>query len=333
MNHDALTVAITRGGITESRHHIHAVIVASNGARLESWGDISQVVYPRSAIKAMQALPMIESGAAEHFGFTEPEIAICCASHTGEPTHVDTVQRMLTKMGYTEQHLECGCHWPSRVEAAYALSAAGTEPDQRHNNCSGKHTGMLAHAAMIGVPSAGYIHIDHPIQKRIAQTMSEMCEVDYDTCSWSPDGCSAPTWAIPLDNLALAFAKFADPSGLAPVRQRACRTLFDAVVRHPFMVAGTGRYCTNMMGILGEKVFLKVGAEGVYIAAIPELKLAIALKCLDGATRAAESVMTALLDRVGITQSISDDVMAPYRKVPLTNWEKHHTGDILCEMS
>ncbi len=333
MEHEALTVVVTRGGITESTHVIHAVIVASNGARMESWGDLSQPVYPRSAIKAMQALPMIESGAAEHFGFTDAEIALCCASHTGEAIHVETVQRMLNKIGRSEQHLECGCHWPTRVDAAYALSAEGKRPDQRHNNCSGKHTGMLAHAAMIDAPTQGYIHIDHPVQKRIAQAMAEMCEVDYDSCAWSPDGCSAPTWAIPLDHLGLAFAKFADPSNLSPVRQQACKTLYQAVVRHPFMVAGTGRYCTDMMGILGDRVFLKVGAEGVYVAAIPELKLGIALKCLDGATRAAESVMTALLDRVGITQGISDDLLDPYRKVPLVNWEKRHTGDILCDLS
>jgi L-asparaginase II len=332
MQHDAITVNVTRGGIVESRHTLHAAIVASDGTRLDTWGDVATPVYPRSAIKAMQALPMIESGAAAHFGFNQAEIALCCASHTGEPEHVSTVQHMLEKIGFQEQHLACGCHWPTYPQAAYQLSAQQRKPDQRHNNCSGKHAGMLAHAAMLKVSPEGYVGINHPIQQRIAQAMSEMCEVDYSQCAWSPDGCSAPTWAIPLDHLGLAFAKFADPSALAADRQLACKTLFDAVVKHPFMVAGTGRYCTDMMRLLGDKVFLKVGAEGVYVAAIPELKLAIALKCVDGATRAAESVMTALLDRVGITRDISDAQMAPYRQVPIKNWQTLHTGNLECQL-
>lgn len=332
MQHEAITVNVTRGGIVESRHSIHAAIVGSNGERRETWGDVVTPVYPRSAIKAMQALPMIESGAAAHFQLTPAEIALCCASHTGEPTHVAAVQHMLEKIGLKEHHLACGCHWPTYPEAAYQLSAQQATPDQRHNNCSGKHAGMLAHAAMMGDAPEGYVGIDHPVQQRIAQAMSEMCEIDYSQCDWSPDGCSAPTWAIPLDHLGLAFAKFADPSNLSPERQAACKTLFDAVVKHPFMVAGTGRYCTDMMTILGDKVFLKVGAEGVYVAAIPALKCAIVLKCVDGATRAAESVMTALLDRLGITKGISDVAMAPYRQSDLKNWKGLHTGHIECQL-
>lgn len=332
MQHDAITVNVTRGGIVESRHTISAAIVDSKGVRLETWGDVTTPVYPRSAIKAMQALPLIESGAAAQYQFTPAEIALCCASHTGEPAHVEAVQHMLQKIGLTEHHLACGCHWPTYPPAAYQLSAQQSTPNQRHNNCSGKHAGMLAHAAIMGDAPEGYVGIDHPVQQRIAQAMSDMCEIDYSQCAWSPDGCSAPTWAIPLDHLALAFAKFADPSALTPTRQLACQTLFEAVVKHPFMVAGTGRYCTDMMTILGDRVFLKVGAEGVYVAAIPELQCGIALKCADGASRAAESVMTALLDHVGITQGMSDGVMAPYRHTDIRNWQGLHTGNIACQL-
>lgn len=332
MQHAPLFVQVTRGGIVESEHSIKAVIVSSSGTVVESWGEVDSLVYPRSAIKAMQVLAFIEMGGAEQFAFTEAETAICCASHNGEPEHVKTVQSMLDKLAYSESDFECGCHWPMRVEAGYVLSGEGKKPNQLHNNCSGKHAGMLGLAKLLGVPAQGYINIDHPVQQTIADTMAQMCEYDYSTASWSPDGCSAPTWAMPLTNLALAFAKFASPEKLSEARQKACKTLYDAVVKHPFMVAGTDRYCTDMMTILQKRVFLKVGAEGVYIAAIPELKLAIALKCEDGAVRAAESVMTALLDHVGITSFVADDVMHKYRSVTLKNWEKRTTGEIICQI-
>ncbi|MCW4631115.1 MULTISPECIES: asparaginase [Marinomonas] len=332
MQHAPLSVQVTRGGIVESEHSIKAVIVSSTGEVVESWGDVDALVYPRSAIKAMQVLAFIEMGGAERFAFSGEEIAICCASHSGEPEHVATVQSMLDKLALSEADFECGCHWPSRAEASYALASEGKKPNQLHNNCSGKHAGMLGLAKLLGAPSQGYIGIDHPVQQKIADTMAEMCEYDYSTAPWSPDGCSAPTWAMPLTNLALSFAKFACLENLSEARQKACKTLYDAVVKHPFMVAGTDRYCTDMMTILQKRVFLKVGAEGVYIAAIPELKLAIALKCEDGAVRAAESVMTALLDHVGITSFVADDIMQKYRSVTLKNWEKRITGQIVCRI-
>ncbi|RBP79566.1 asparaginase [Marinomonas rhizomae] len=332
MQHAPLSVQVTRGGIVESEHNIKAVIVSSTGKIVESWGDVDALVYPRSAIKAMQALAFIEMGGAERFGFSSDEISICCASHNGEPEHVATVQSMLDKLASSETDFECGCHWPMCAEAGYVLAGEGKEPNQLHNNCSGKHAGMLGLANLLGVSSEGYIGIDHPVQQKIADTMADMCEYDYNTAPWSPDGCSAPTWAMPLTNLALAFAKFASPDSLSKERQKACKTLYDAVVENPFMVAGTARYCTDMMSILQKRVFLKVGAEGVYIAAIPELKLAIALKCADGAVRAAESVMTALLDHVGITTFVADNIMQKYRSVTLKNWEKRKTGAIVCEL-
>lgn len=332
MQHEALSVQVMRGGIMESEHRIKAVIVSSSGEVVESWGDVDTLVYPRSAIKAMQVLSFIERGGVERFGFAQKEIAICCASHNGEPEHVATVQSMLDKLASSESDFECGCHWPMRVEAGYALAGHGQKPNQLHNNCSGKHAGMLGLAKLLDVPSQGYIGIDHPVQQTIADTMADMCEYDYSTAPWSPDGCSAPTWAMPLTHLALAFAKFVHPENLSIERQEACKTLYDAVVTHPFMVAGTERYCTDMMTILEKRVFLKVGAEGVYIAAIPELKLAIALKCEDGAVRAAESVMTALLDHVGITDFVAEEVMQRYRSVTLKNWEKRETGAIVCQL-
>ncbi len=332
MEKSPLTVQVTRGGIVESQHQVHAIIVNHRGETLHQWGNVNQPVYPRSAIKALQALAFIERGGADQFNFSETEIAILCASHNGENEHTTTVSSMLEKLSLTGHDFECGHHWPMRPEASYALAGAGLVPNNLHNNCSGKHAGMLALAKLLNVDHHHYINIDHAVQQEIANTMAQMCEVDFSNAPWSPDGCSAPTWAIPLYNLALGFAKFAEPTTLTTERRVACETLFQAVVNHPFMVAGTARYCTDMMTLLQKRVFLKVGAEGIYIAAIPDLKIAIAMKCEDGAVRAVESVMTALLDFVGATDHIKDDLLAPYRNVSIKNWNKMLTGEIICQV-
>lgn len=332
MRQPAIQVSITRGGITESHHEISAVIVDAHGVVHGQWGDIDKPVFPRSAIKALQALAFVERGGVEHFGFTEEELALCCASHNGEPEHVAGAQAMLDKVGLAEPDYECGLQWPMRVQAGYNLARAQLKPDQRHNNCSGKHAGMLGLAKLLNVNPAGYIQPDHPVQETIAKTMSEMCGIDMTQQPSSPDGCSAPTWAIPLTQLGLGFARLADPVGLEHPRAEACRKLFQACVRYPFMVAGTDRYCTKMMTLLDEKVFLKTGAEGVYVAAIPEQNLAIALKCEDGATRGAERVMTALLDHVGATAGKTESEMAPFRAPEIRNWNGLMTGDIRCDL-
>lgn len=328
MANPSIKVNVTRGSIVESQHQINAIIVSSSGDIVSSWGDIEPLVYPRSSIKALQALAFMERGGAEKYDFNEQEIAILCASHNGEKQHTETVQKMLAKLWLTPKDFECGHQWPMRAEAGYELAGAGLMPNNLHNNCSGKHAGMLGLAKLLQVDHKRYIDIDHAVQQTIADTMAEMCEIDFANLPHSPDGCSAPTWAMPLYNLALGFAKFADPSALAPKRQHACEVLFRSVVSHPFMVAGTQRYCTDMMKTLGDRVFLKVGAEGVYIAAIPDLKLAVALKCEDGAARGAESVMTALLEHVGATDHIDGQLLDQYKRVSIENRNKMITGEI-----
>jgi L-asparaginase II len=332
MSNPPIQVNVMRGSISESVHHIKAIVVNSSGEIVSSWGDLEPLVYPRSAIKALQALAFIERGGAQKYDFNEQEIAILCASHNGEKQHTETVQKMLAKLWLTPKDFECGLHWPMRAEAGYELAGAGLTPNNLHNNCSGKHAGMLGLAKLLQVDHKQYIDIEHAVQQTIADAMAEMCEIDFTNLPHSPDGCSAPTWAMPLYNLALGFAKFADPSKLDEARKAACNTLFNAVVNNPFMVAGTERYCTEMMQTLGQRVFLKVGAEGVYIAAIPDLKLAVALKCEDGAARGAESVMTALLESIGATDHIDAEALAKFKRVRLENRNKLKTGEIICEM-
>ena len=291
-------------------------------------GDITRPVYPRSAIKAFQALPVLETGAAREYGFTREEIALCCASHGGEPLHVRTAQAMLDKLALGEADLECGTHWPSHEDSARALAAAGSVPDQRHNNCSGKHAGMLAVARKLGTDTKGYCDITHPVQQRILGTMEAMCGISLGQASRERDGCSVPTWAIPLENAAYGFARFGAPDDLPEGRASACREILAAVADHPFMVAGSGGWCTDVMAVLGRRAFVKYGAEGVYCAALPDYGLGVALKCEDGAKRGAELMLAALLRHIGVIEDRDMEALARFLAVPLQNRNGFRVGEI-----
>ncbi len=292
--HNPVIVEVVRGSIVESRHEGSYAVMASNGSLLASAGDIDRPVYPRSAVKAFQAMAVIENGAADAYGFTPQEIALMCSSHGGEPRHVAVARGMLAKLGLGTDAYECGTHWPSREEAAYDLARAGEEPGPIHNNCSGKHAGMLALALTLGADIHGYIAADHPVQRAVAAVLGEVCDCDMLTAPRAIDGCSVPTWALPLRNIALGFARLASGDDLSAARRDAARRIIEAVRAHPFMVAGSGRFCTALM----EKVpraFVKTGAEGVYCACVPHAGLGLALKCDDGAGRAAEAATAAVL--------------------------------------
>ncbi len=323
-----LTVEVTRNGVVESRHRGSAVIVDVAGTVQDSWGDIKRPTYPRSAIKGIQAIPLVESGAADEFGFSDAEVALACASHSGEPEHAATAASMLEKQGLSEADLECGSHWPYREEVAYAMARAGQEPGQLHNNCSGKHSGMLAVARKLGQPTRGYTKPTHAVQQRMLGTMEQMCGCDLSGVEPGIDGCSAPNWPIPLENLAYGFARMADPVDLPADRAAAVTRIRKAVFANPFMVAGTGRFCTEVMKILGDRAFIKTGAEGVFCAALPEYGLGIALKCDDGATRGSETMMAALLRHVGVIEETDLEAMGPWLNPMLRNRAERVVGDI-----
>ncbi|MFW6076630.1 MAG: asparaginase, partial [Hyphomicrobiales bacterium] len=286
-------VHVTRGGMVESRHRGSFAVSDANGSLAAALGEIAEPVYPRSAIKAFQALPMVEM-AADRFGFTDADIALACASHSGEPNHVRLVQSMLAKAGLSEADLECGFHWPYDGDAQRALAAAGERPGAVHNNCSGKHAGMLALALALGASTRGYTAASHPVQRTIAATLHELCGIDPDGQPCGIDGCSVPTWALPLAAQAHGFARFASGAGLSPDRQRAARRILAAVRAHPFNVAGSERFCTRLMQAV-PRAFVKTGAEGVFCGCVPHAGFGLALKCDDGAGRAAEVIMAALL--------------------------------------
>ena len=258
-------VEVTRGGRVESRHRGAAVVLDGNGRVLFEAGDIDAPVFPRSAVKVMQALPLVESGAADAYGFGHRELALACASHSGEPGHVELARAMLAAAGHGEAVLECGCQWPMDRNATLALAKSGAEPSQLHNNCSGKHAGFICAACHLGIDPAGYVNYDHAIQSMIRDTLADLTGQHCGVDNCGTDGCSIPTYAVPLRATAEGFAKLVSGRALAPARARAAQRLVAACMAEPFYVAGSGRTCTRLMQFMPGSIFAKTGAEGVFL--------------------------------------------------------------------
>jgi L-asparaginase II len=326
---DPVLVEVVRGNMVECVHHGAAVVCDGDGAIVFSVGDGAKSIYPRSAIKALQALPLVESGAAERYGFGDAELALACASHGGEPRHAATAAAMLAKAGLTAEALECGAHWPTTAAASDALIRTGEKPSALHNNCSGKHSGFLCFACANAIAPRGYIGLGHPVQRFVAEAVGEVTGHTLDaSTAIGTDGCSIPTFAIPLDKLAHGFAKLATGRGVGPERAKAMARLRAACAAEPFMVAGTGRFCTEVMGLFGQRVFVKTGAEGVFCAALPDQGLGIALKCTDGAKRASEAMMAALIARFVPMSEAETAAFARFLKPAMTNWNGIEVGHI-----
>lgn len=292
-------VEINRGTTMESAHRGAFAIADSAGAPVASAGDVTRPVFPRSAIKPIQALPLLESGAAEAFAVTDAEVALACASHGGEPGHTEAVAAWLARLGRDEAVLECGSHVPMYTGAADDLVREGQEPCPLHNNCSGKHTGFVATALHLGEDPAGYVTPGHPVQQRLKDVLGEICGEDLSDAPSGTDGCAIPTIGVSLVGLARGMARFARPDG-AGTRADAMARIRRSMAAHPFLIAGTGRYDTEIMKVTGEEALVKTGAEGVYCAMLPGLGLGVALKVDDGATRASEAVMTEILRRLRV---------------------------------
>jgi L-asparaginase II len=288
-------IEVVRGPIVESRHRGAACVYDATGERVAAWGDVDRPHYPRSAIKILQALPFVETGAADRCQATTQELALACASHEGEAAHVETARRWLARIGLDESHLACGAHAPYNSRAAAALVDAGEAPSPLHNNCSGKHIAMLATALAEREPVEGYHAFDHPVQQRVRAVLAELTGDDLAHAPVGLDGCSLPTIGLSLAGMARALATIADPRRHKILRQSAIRRLRLAVARDPFMTAGSGRFCTRLMERKGAAVYVKTGAEGVFAAAIPDLGLGIALKIDDGAKRASEVALASIL--------------------------------------
>jgi L-asparaginase II len=322
---DPVLVEVTRGARIESRHAGAAVVIDTDGCVVFSAGEIDAAIYPRSAVKALLALPLVETGAADRLGLTDAELALACSSHSGEIVHTQSATSMLRKAGRDPSCLECGSHWPSYDKAARALAAAGQEPTALHNNCSGKHSGFICLACDAGTDPAGYISPDHKTMQAVTAALAETTGATLDGRNRATDGCSIPTYAIPLRALALAFARFGTGRSFHPDRATAAARLRAAVAANPMMVAGTGRFDTRLMTALGARVFSKTGAEGVYCVAIPELGLGLAVKCDDGAGRAAEIATASLITRfLPDTAATIAEMVQP----TLRNWNGIEIGQL-----
>ncbi|GKY86268.1 asparaginase [Sinisalibacter aestuarii] len=316
---------IWRGDRVESLHLGHAVICAPSGEILRAWGDPDAVIYPRSSAKMIQALPLVESGAAEAAGLTSEHLALACASHDGAHIHTDRVDAWLTGLGLDDDDLRCGPQMPDDPAAMKELLCADAEPRQVHNNCSGKHAGFLTLTKHLGA-GPDYVGIDHPVQQAVKAAWEDVTGEPVQ--GWSPDGCSAPNFAGSLKGLARAMAYFAAAreDGDSP-RERAAARLRAAMAKHPELVAGEGRACTRLMRAMNGAVVVKTGAEAVYVAIVPERKLGVALKIADGATRASEATVTALLIRLGVLER-GGEAAASYLDAPILNRRGITTGHI-----
>jgi L-asparaginase II len=320
-------VEVVRGPLVESRHRGAVAVLDAEGRTVLSVGDVAAPVFPRSAIKAFQALLLVESGAAERYGFGDEALALACASHGGEPAHVAGVEQMLARAGLSPSALRCGVHWPMAQTAAAAVARAGG-PSALHNNCSGKHAGFLCLACAMGAGTDDYFRPDHPVQSGVRAVIEDFTGAMLGQQVCAIDGYSVPTWAVPLDRLAQGFAKFGTGHGLAPERARAAARLREACARQPWFVAGTGRFCTEIMQHFGRRVFVKTGAEGVYCGALPEQGLGIAIKCDDGAGRAAQAVMAKLIARFLPLGAADRAALEPFVRPVLHNWNGFEVGAI-----
>jgi L-asparaginase II len=253
---------LTRGAIVESIHFGAVAVVDSLGHLLAWYGNPNLVTYMRSSAKPLQALSFIERGGDQAFHLTSKEIAILCASHEGTDEHVEVIKGIQAKVGVQESDLLCGAHLLSHLPTVEAMKARGETLTANRNNCSGKHTGMLSYARMLGLPIADYVNPEHPIQKTILETVSEMCGMEPVRVEIGTDGCSAPNFAMPLSNAALGFARLCDPRSLSQERAAACRRITSAMMANPVMVAGVGRFDTRIMEVCSKRILAKGGAEG-----------------------------------------------------------------------
>ncbi len=317
----ARLIELWRGGIRESWHLGHVVIADANGI-VEAWGNPGAVIFPRSSCKMIQALPLVESGAADAAGLGPEQLALACASHEGAAIHTRRVADWLQGLGLAEPDLRCGAHLPGDPAERKRLVCSDQAPCQLHNNCSGKHAGFLTLNRHLG-GDADYVEIDHPVQQAVRAAFEEV--TGETAAGWGIDGCSAPNFACSIAGLARAMASFANPGPGA--RGAAQRRLVQAMIAHPELVAGEGRVCTALMRATGGAAAVKTGAEAVFVAILPERGLGVALKIVDGATRGSEAAITALLLHLGLLRE-SDPVVLRTLTGPQVNWRGRVTGEL-----
>lgn len=315
-------VEVHRGPILDCTHRGDAVIWRHGEGPIATWGDADRRILPRSSAKMIQALPLVESGAADAIGLTPAHLALACASHSGAAIHTDRVTQWLADLGLSERDLRCGAHMPEDEPARDGLICTHARPDQRHNICSGKHTGFLTLTWHLGA-GPDYIDPDHPVQQAVSEAWDDVTgEANPD---FAIDGCSAPNFVTRLGGLARAMAAFAAADEHGGARQAAMVRLRRAMGTHPELVAGEGRACTRLMRAMGGRVAVKTGADGVFVAILPELRIGAALKISDGATKAAEAAIAQILIALEMLDP-NDPIAVALTHGPVRNWRQVETG-------
>jgi L-asparaginase II len=321
-----LRIEATRGNLVESVHRVSVAVMNADGRLVAASGDPSRVAYWRSAAKPFQAMPLITDGAADALSITPEELALACASHSGEARHLAVAAGLLRRIGATEDMLACGPHPPASEAEAERLVREGITLTPLWNNCSGKHAGMLALVRHHGWPSAGYERAGHPLQHRILQEVARWTGVRAEAIPTATEGCTAVTFALPLTAMALAWARFGVDEAPAAARLRS------AMAAHPELVAGTGRLCTELMAALPHLVLAKVGAAGIYCAAVPELGLGVALKVADGDSTASPpallAVLAALVERAGAGDRYDFAPVAHHAERPIVDTRNARVGTL-----
>lgn len=312
-----------RGALAETIHRGSICVINNNHDPVFQLGDIESPTFPRSAMKLIQVLPLLERGAAEKWGLDDEEISIMCGSHNAEHAHVQVVQRMLRKCSINPSDLGCGAHAPMDVSARDSLLLSGGKMSELHNNCSGKHAGFLALAKFMGEPSMGYLDLEHSVQQAVRKKVCEMFEMDENDLLIGIDGCSAPNYGMPLRNMAIGFMNLARKTALG---DSACARVIRAVTSFPYMVGGRDRFCTDLMKAAQGNVVAKLGADGVYCMALPEKEIGIAIKLDDGATGPQYNVAMALLNAMAVLPQDSAHTLSKYLETPILNWNGLQTG-------
>lgn len=328
----SIVARVYRGELVESIHRGDWVVANAQGEIVSACGDPDKVTYWRSSAKPFQAIPVVESGAAQKFGFTPKEIAVMCASHSGEEYHTEAVARILAKIGLAPEALQCGIHPPVYKPAAERLVEAGGRPSEIHCNCSGKHSGMLALCQYYGWDVANYLDLDHPLQQLTLDKVSRYTGVPKEDIIIGIDGCGVPVFGLPIKNMTLAWARLVNPQGFAGQEQAAMKEVASAMRAHPEMVAGTDRLCTRLMrGFKTESLVAKAGAEAVYCVGLPEKGLGLAVKIEDGNSRAMPAVVLAILDKLGYP-SASIRELQEYHPLHVRNHRNQVVGKIVPEV-
>jgi len=312
-------VWMTRGDLVETIHGGDVVVTRADGAVVWSLGNPHLVTYMRSSAKPVQAIAAVEAGAVDRFGLAQHELAVMCASHGGEPYHTQAVLSILTKIGLAESDLGCGTHAPSYGPAAVDLYRSGRAPSAVHNNCSGKHSGMLAGAQALNAPTTTYLDPGHPVQQRIVANIAAFGGIAASEVILAVDGCSAPVFGVPLSAMATMFARLVQPDGLPPAKAAAARRITAAMQAHPMMIAGTGRFDTDLQTVAGATVITKGGAEGVHCIGVPALGLGIAIKMEGGRGEATMPVAIEALRGLGVLDNSALGRLERYRRPEIKN--------------